>query len=154
MAPSATTASARGRRKPCQLHSTGHWTALALGSLGGLEIANGNYDQAHPHLQEARTLGDLFSSSFLSAWSRAMLSAVSVARGKLDDAQAILNEALERRLTASGKRSSTLLLSGYARLALAQGDPKRAALLAGAASGIRQRAGLQPWPIVRRAETD
>jgi len=83
-----------------------------------------------------------------------MLSAVSVARGKLDDAQAILNEALERRLTASGKRSSTLLLSGYARLALAQGDPKRAALLAGAASGIRQRAGLQPWPIVRRAETD
>jgi predicted ATPase len=130
------------------------WTALALGSLGGLEIAVGHYDQAQRHLQEARTLGDLFSSSFLSAWSRAMLSAVSVARGRLDEAQAILDEAVERTLAASGTRSVALLIAAYAQLALAEGDPKRAAVLAGAANGIRQRAGLQPWPISRQAEAD
>jgi predicted ATPase len=136
----------RGQHEP-------FWTALALGSLGGLEISVGHYDQARRHLQEARTLGDLYSSSFLSAWSRAMLSALSVARGKLDEAQAILNEAVGLSL-APGTRSIALLISAYARLALAEGDPKRAALLAGAANGIRQRAGLQPWPISRQAEAE
>jgi hypothetical protein len=61
-----------------------------------------------------------------------MLSAVSVARGKLNDAQTILNEAVERSLTGRSTRSVALLLSAYAGLALAQGDPKRAALLTGA----------------------
>jgi hypothetical protein len=146
-AAAASLDSLRGQREP-------FWMALALGSVGGLEIAAGDYDQAQRHVQEARTLGDLFNSPFLSAWSRAMLSAVSVARGRLDEAQAVLNEAVERSLAPSGMRSVALLIGGYAHLALAEGDAKRAALLAGAANGIRQRAGLQPWPIFRQAETD
>jgi hypothetical protein len=83
-----------------------------------------------------------------------MLSALFVARGKFDDAQAILSEAAVRSRAAGGTRSVALLISAYAQLALAEGDPKRAALLAGATNGIRQRAGLQPWPISRQAETD
>ncbi len=43
---------------------------------------------------------------------------------------------------------------GFARLALAEGDPERAALLAGAAGGLRRRAGLRAWPMLRRGEAE
>jgi hypothetical protein len=35
-----------------------------------------------------------------------------------------------------------------------EGDPQRAALLAGAAEGLRRRVGLQPWPLMRRVEAE
>jgi hypothetical protein len=46
----------------------------------------------------------------------------------------------------------SLCLISYAQLALAAGDSERAALLAGAAEGLRRRAGLGAWPMLRRAE--
>jgi hypothetical protein len=36
---------------------------------------------------------------------------------------------------------------------LVEGDPQQAALLAGAAEGLRRRAGLRAWPMVRQPET-
>ena len=32
------------------------------------------------------------------------------------------------------------------------GDPERAALVAGAAEGLRRRVGLRGWPLLRRGE--
>jgi hypothetical protein len=34
------------------------------------------------------------------------------------------------------------------------GDPERAALLAGAAEGLRRRAGVLAWPILRPGDAD
>jgi hypothetical protein len=34
------------------------------------------------------------------------------------------------------------------------GDPQRAALVAAATEGMRRRAGLRTWPILRRGEAD
>jgi hypothetical protein len=48
----------------------------------------------------------------------------------------------------------TLCLTGYAQLAFADGDPQRAALLEGAADGLRRRVGLRAWPHLRRLEAD
>jgi hypothetical protein len=48
----------------------------------------------------------------------------------------------------------SLCLVAFARLALAAGDPERAALLAGAVEGLRRRAGLGAWPMLRRGEAD
>ena len=48
----------------------------------------------------------------------------------------------------------TLCLAGYAQLAFADGDPDRAALLEGAAEGLRLRVGLRAWPHLRRVEAD
>ena len=48
----------------------------------------------------------------------------------------------------------TLCVAAYAWLALAEGDPKRAALLEGAAEGMRQRVGLPIWPLLRRVEAE
>ena len=44
------------------------------------------------------------------------------------------------------------MLGGYAQLALADDDPDRAALLEGAAEGLRRRVGLPAWPHLRPVE--
>jgi len=46
----------------------------------------------------------------------------------------------------------SLCLAGYAALAFADGDPDRAALLEGAAEGLRRRVGLSAWPQLRWVE--
>jgi hypothetical protein len=48
----------------------------------------------------------------------------------------------------------TLCTIAFARLAFAEGDPDRAALLAGAADGLRRRLGLRAWPMLRQGETE
>jgi hypothetical protein len=49
-------------------------------------------------------------------------------------------------------RNVTLCLTAFAQLAFVQGDGERAALLAGAAEGLRQRVGLRAWPLQRQGE--
>ena len=65
---------------------------------------------------------------------------------------ALLDQALDLSLAARSTPFMTLCLTAYAWLALADGDPKRAALLEGAAEGLRRRVGLPTWPLLRRAE--
>jgi hypothetical protein len=48
----------------------------------------------------------------------------------------------------------TLCLAAFARWALVAGDPERAALVAGAAEGLRRRAGLRAWPLLRPGEAE
>jgi len=47
-----------------------------------------------------------------------------------------------------------LCLAAFARWALAAGDPEWAALLAGATEGLRRRAGLRAWPVLRQGEAE
>jgi hypothetical protein len=65
-----------------------------------------------------------------------------------------MDEGLDLSLAANSTRSVTLWLIAFARLASVEGDPQRAALLAGAAEGLRRRVGLQPWPLMRREEAE
>ena len=57
-------------------------------------------------------------------------------------------------LAIHSTRNVTLILGAFAQLALVEGDPERAALLAGAAEGLQRRAGLRAWPMLRRGETE
>jgi hypothetical protein len=77
-----------------------------------------------------------------------------VLRGRPDEARKLLDEALDRSLAAHSTAFVTLCLAGYAQLAFAEGDPKRAALLEGAAEGLRRRAGLRAWPTLRQSEDE
>ena len=47
-----------------------------------------------------------------------------------------------------------MCLTAFAQWALVAGDPEWAALLAGAAEGLRRRAGISTWPILRQAEAE
>ena len=82
------------------------------------------------------------------------LGTLAVARGRLADARTPMDEGLEVSLAAHSTRGVTLCLSAFARLAFVEGDPQRAALLAGAVDGLRGRVGLRPWPLLRREEAE
>ena len=130
------------------------WTAQADAALGAAETALGRYDDAARHLPEVRDIAERFGYAWLAAWSRVELGTVAVLRGQLDQARELLDEALNLSLAIRVNRNVALCMVAFARLALAEGEPQRAALAAGAADGLRRRAGLRAWPILRRGEGD
>jgi tetratricopeptide (TPR) repeat protein len=130
------------------------WTGLAAYSAGLVEMTIGRYDDALRHLTEARDLAERFDNPWLASASRVYLGTLAAAQGRPEEARGLLEEALELSLAAHSTRSVTLCLAAFARLALVEGDPQRAALLAGAAEGLRRRAGLRAWPLRRREEAE
>jgi predicted ATPase len=130
------------------------WTAQAYAVLGSAETAVGRYDAASRHLGQMRDLADRFDYAWLAAWCRTLLGTVAVLQGRLDQARKLLDEALNLSLAIQVSRNVALCLMAFARLALAEGDPERAALAAGAADGLRRRAGRRAWPSLRRGEAD
>ena len=130
------------------------FTAMAAFTAGSLETALGRYDDALRHLREARDLAERPGEDWLTAGSRVQLGILAVLTGSLDEARPLLDEALDLSLAARSTPFVTLCLSGYAQLASAEGDPDRAALLEGAAEGLRRRVGLPAWPHLRRVEAD
>jgi predicted ATPase len=144
---SASLAQLRGQDEP-------FWTAQASADLGAVETAEGHYDDALRHLREMNDLAERSGYPWLSGWSQVLMGTVAVAQGRLDQARDLLEESLEQGLSANITSSVALGLIAFARLALANGDPGRAALLAAAAEGLRRRAGLQAWPVQRRGEAE
>jgi predicted ATPase len=126
------------------------WTAIALYTAGFMEAVVGRYDDALRHLTEARDLAQRLDNAWLAARAREALGTLAVLRGRLHEARALLDEALTLALQAHNARAVILCLAGFSRLAFAEGDPEQAALLSGAAAGLRQRIGVYPWPILRR----
>ena len=137
----------RGQEEP-------YWTAVADVSAGYLETAAGRHDDALLHQREASDLADQFGYSWLAGSSRVLLGIVRATQGRLDEARTLLEEALDLSLEMYEVHNVTLCLVAFARLALQEGNPARAALLAGAVDGLRQRAGLGPWPMLRRGEAE
>ena len=130
------------------------WTTLAAYTAGVLETAVGRHDDALSHLRELRNLADRFDYAWIAAWSAAQLGTLDVVQGRLDQARELLDEALDLIQVSCVTWNVTVCLAAFARLAFAEGDPERAALLAGATEGLRRRAGLRAWPMLRRGEAE
>ena len=130
------------------------FTAIAAFGVGSLETALGRHDDASRHLREARDLAQRFGGDWLRAGCQAELGILEVLGGRLDEARALLDQALDLSLAARSTPFVTLCLAAHAWLALAKGDPERAALLEGAAEGLRRRVGLPTWPLLRRVEAE
>ena len=130
------------------------YTAITASYAGSLEMTLGHYDDALGHLREARDLAVGCGADWLLAASPVQLGILAVLQGRLDEARPLLDEALDRSLAIRRTSLVTLCLAAYARLALAEGDPQRAAQLKGAADGLRRRVGLSAWPFLRRLEAD
>ena len=130
------------------------FTGMAGYTAGSLEVALGRYDDALRHLREARDLAERAGGDWVAAGSRVQLGILAVLRGSLDEARPLLEEALDLSLAARSTPFVTLCLAAYAWLAFADGDPYRAALLEGAAEGLRGRVGLSAWPHLRRVEAE
>jgi len=129
-----------------------YWTTVAVLTVGIVETAMGRPEAALGHLREARALAGRFDHSGLSAWAQVQLGILALARGAPEKARALLDEGLELSLATHSTRNVTLCLTAFAQLALVQGEAERAALLAGAAEGLRQRVGLRAWPLQQQGE--
>jgi hypothetical protein len=114
----------------------------------------GRHGDAFRHLREACDLAQRFGGDWLTAGCQAQLGILEVLRGRLDQARALVNQALDLSLAARSTPFMTVCLAAHAWLALAEGEPERAALLEGAAEGLRHRVGLPAWPLLRRVEAD
>jgi predicted ATPase len=130
------------------------YTAIAAFTAGSLETVLGRYDDAARHLREVRDLAERVAGSWFTAGAGVRLGILAVLQGRLDEGRALLAEALDLSLAARSTQLVALCLTGYARLALADGDPERAARLAGATESLRRRVGLSAWPHARRLEAD
>jgi tetratricopeptide (TPR) repeat protein len=130
------------------------YTAITAFTAGSLNTALGRYDDALRHLLEARDLAERIGDDWLAAGSQVQLGILAVLRGSLNEARPLLGEALDLSLAGGTTAFVTLCLSAYAWLALAEDDPELAALLEGAAEGLRRRVGLSAWPHLRRVEAD
>jgi predicted ATPase len=131
-----------------------YWTASAVLSVGSFEVATGRDEDAVRDLSEGRELADRFSYEWLATWSRVQLGTLDVLRGQLEAARKLLDKALDLSLAARSTPFVTLCLAAHARLAFGEGDHERAALLEGAADGLRRRIGLRAWPMLRPTETE
>jgi tetratricopeptide (TPR) repeat protein len=128
------------------------WTAVAAFTAGAIETALGHPDSALQHLRVMRELADRYDYAWLIAISHLQLGTLAVAQGRLEEAREQMDEALELSLAIRIIRNVTRCLAAFAQLTFAEGDPERAALLAGAAEGLRRRAGFSTLPTVRRGE--
>jgi predicted ATPase len=130
------------------------FAAMAAFTAGSLEMGLGQYDAALRHLHETRDLAARVGGDWPAAGARVLLGALAILQGKLDEARVLLGEALDLSLAARSTPFVTLCLAGYAQLAFAEGDPDQAALLEGAAEGLRRRVRQPAWPHLRRVEAD
>lgn len=128
------------------------WTALAACTVGFVEVIVGRYDDALYHLIEMRDLAERVDDPWLTAVSRVYLGTLALAQERPQEARAQMDEALERSLAAHSTRSLTLCLAAFARLEFVEGDPQKAALLAGAVECLRRRVGLRALPLLRHDE--
>jgi hypothetical protein len=79
---------------------------------------------------------------------------LAIRQGRLDEAHAQLDTGLAFSRAARSTQYIALCLVAFARLALAENRPDRAALLAGAADGLRERVSLRAWPMLRDGEDE
>jgi hypothetical protein len=121
---------------------------------GSLQAAIGRDDDAARSLSQARELADQFSYHWSATWSRVQLGTLGAFRGRLDQARNLLDEALDLSLATRSTSLVAVCLAAHARLAFGQGDLEQAALLEGAADGLRRRADLRAWPMLRPTEAE
>jgi predicted ATPase len=131
------------------------FVAFAALTVGMLQMSLGLLDDARQHLIEVDQFGDRFGNSWLTSTARTQLASLAVRAGRLDEARALLVESVDAIEDAHPNTlSATFVLVAFANLALADADPRRAALALGAVEGLRKRAGLLAWPITRRDESE
>ncbi|WP_170215958.1 DUF4062 domain-containing protein [Asanoa ferruginea] len=129
-------------------------SASAFLTAGSLETTTGDLDEAHEHLTIANNLGFELDNAWLAATSQVLLGTLALVRGRPADARALFDEGLELSLAAYSTQLVTLCLAMFAQLSVVDSQPERAALLLGAADGLRRRAGLRVYPSLRARETE
>ncbi|HWM18907.1 MAG TPA: DUF4062 domain-containing protein [Ilumatobacteraceae bacterium] len=131
------------------------FVAFAALTVGMLQMTLGRDDTAREYLLEVNELGGRYGNTWLESSSRTQLASLAVRAGHLDDARALLVEAVHAiQDTHRSALTLSFALIAHAELTLAEGDNRAAVMALGAADGLRKRAGLRAWPLIRQSESE
>ena len=131
------------------------FVAFAALTVGMLEATLGRDHTAREYLLEVNELGGQFGNTWLESSARTQLASLAVRAGLLDEARGLLVESVDAiEDTHLSALTLSFALIAFAELALAEADNRRAAMALGAADGMRKRAGLRAWPLIRRSEAE
>jgi predicted ATPase len=138
------TRSRRAVELAAQLDNT--WTsAFATLGYGSVLVALDRAAEARPLLvasvEHARAIG----TEVLLSFSLVYLGRAHLALGELEDARAVLREALERATHMESRDPMARTVEALADFSLSVDDPERAALLFGAAEAVRRSTGAPLW---------
>jgi predicted ATPase/DNA-binding SARP family transcriptional activator/Tfp pilus assembly protein PilF len=118
--------------------------ATVLGNLGHIAGEQGDYERAIQVTEEALALESNHKAN--AAISVYNLGSHNLEAGHLEQARVWLERVIARTLELGFKEVMAYSLAAYARLCLLEGDPARAAHLAGIADRLLSEAGLKLQP--------
>jgi non-specific serine/threonine protein kinase len=124
--------------------------------LAATALALGDHARAREIREEALELiRDTGRGSTQEVSWHDLLANIALGEGDLDQADRLLRGGLELHELNSPRSWIPARVAGFARIALARGDPERAALLLGASDAMREHLGISVIPLEwpRPAET-
>ncbi len=122
--------------------------ATALGICGTIAALLGRPEEGIAQIDEGlRTAEGVGLPSLIGA-NRSLRALASLGIGDVAAAREHLEAAAGVPLYLEG---TAFCLEGMAAIELAEGSPRRAATALGAAEGLRERTGIEAWPVVRLA---
>jgi len=131
------------------------FVASAALTVGMVRMSLGDDEAARPYLLEADLVGSRSELPWLKSNARTHLAIIEVHAGDRDAARTQIRRALDDLDdTRTVTLTACLVLSAFGHLAAAGGDMALAVTAIGAMDGLRARAGVLPWPNVRRAEAE
>ena len=125
--------------------------SFALLSLGGALLFRDRFAAAAPLLTEAAEVARAAGIQIFVSNALVNLSRSHLGLGDLPAARRALHGSLEAAVTTDNRQSIARSLEALAAVALADGDPKRGALLFGAAEGIRRSIAATVWATDRES---
>ncbi len=124
--------------------------AMSLSFLGDLARTDGRFADAKPQFEEAVALFRILENRTAVSDALNNLGAAKVCLGESDEAAVHFAEALRSARDLSNRITTSCSIDGFAAIALENGELRRAALLSGAAEGIRDRVGYKIEPAEAR----
>jgi predicted ATPase len=122
---------------------------FALLSLGGALLFRGAAAEAVPLLEESVTLARSAGSAVFLGNALVNLGRAFESQDHRGAADRVLREALQHAANLGSHETTARALDGLAAIAVADGNPQRAAQLLGAAEGIRRSAAAAIFPTDR-----
>jgi predicted ATPase/class 3 adenylate cyclase len=123
--------------------------ANSLCYLGSVALLEGDYDRATALLDESLALGRELGNVLIVTAALANESLVALAAGDAGRAVALCIESLALSHELGDRRTTVECLHALAGVAAMQGEPRRAALLSGAAEGLHAAINAPPSPAER-----
>ena len=119
--------------------------------LGIVAAARQDYDVAMAEFALALAACEALADAARAARIRANLALAALLAGETARAEAWFREALAQDAASESKRGIGFCLRGFAGLAAARGDDRRAARLFGAAEALYEAIGEAVRPVIRAA---